>query len=155
LFYLVENVLDGGTVADDTLKIVLQLDFLLQISRFSFQFIFQLLDLCVGVPQVDFRQFTFSDVDMGNNDPALAPGKRDGSHQKPAFYGRRIARILEHEVLNGSAQNRLDPFQRGLGQFVTAISALAADFEVVDTVFDPTKIGIIFAGKPLPAFIDI
>jgi hypothetical protein len=44
-------------LADDTLKIVLQLDFLLQVSSFSLQLVFQLLNFRVGIELVDLCEF--------------------------------------------------------------------------------------------------
>jgi hypothetical protein len=66
LFHLEKNVLNGRTVADDRLKIVLQLDFLLQVGCFSLQLVFQLFDFCVGFLQVDCSQFTFGDVTVAD-----------------------------------------------------------------------------------------
>ena len=40
LFHLVKNVFEGGAVADDALKIVLQFDLRLQVSRFGLQLVF-------------------------------------------------------------------------------------------------------------------
>lgn len=62
LLYFKKNVLNDRAVADDRLKIVLKLDFLLQVSSFSFQMVFQLLDFRVGFLQIDCSQFTFGDV---------------------------------------------------------------------------------------------
>jgi hypothetical protein len=49
--------LDGGTFAENTLDVVFQPDFFMQVGRFGFQPVFQLFDFHINLPQVDFGQF--------------------------------------------------------------------------------------------------